>query len=157
MEQFYFDEGYKHWNKNFTIPWVSLITEPISCCPMETKVEAPEQPPMAGPKAGLTHPEKEVESPEKRAYLPPPGKSEPRWEGLPAQFIRRFYCWLGVAPVDDVRKNGRSADLKACSREMTVGAAMKPEGEATPWAATQQGQQLWKGPNGDLPEGSGPH
>lgn len=105
-------------------------------------MEAPEQPPTAGPKAGLTHPEKETESLEKRAYLPPPGKAEPRQEGPPARFNSRFYCWLGTAPADDVNKNRHPADLKAGSGEMEGGAAMEAEGQAAPQAATQQGWQL---------------
>lgn len=37
-------------------------------------MEAPEQPPTAGPKAGTTHPGKKEESPEKKAYLLPTGE-----------------------------------------------------------------------------------
>lgn len=120
-------------------------------------MEAPERPPVVGPKAEVTLLRKERKSPENRAYLPPVRKREPHQDGPPAQFISHFNCQLAAVPVDDVRKKHQLEDSKAGGGEMVGEMAGMPGGEAVSWLTSQEGLQPWYGQDGDPLKGSHQH
>lgn len=96
----------------------------LCVCPRWMQAESPKTPPMAGPRAGPTHPNKKEKSFEDRASLPFSGKREtdkPRWDRLPTWFINRFYCQLGVVWADDIIEKHLLAEIKAGGRKMSGG------------------------------------